>query len=424
MSSITLKMFKQIIILLLPLLTIFTFYYPAFGLAPSEILVITNSNNKQSMKLSRYYMKQRDIPVDNILQIFADDDEDISQEDYREKIALPVKNFLNSHPEKNIQCLVLMHGTPLRISPPLLSKTETLQLFTLQQKQNILEKEIINLDSSRPEEKKQQQQEINRVKKEIHKLRGKDSEASVDSEIALLRFKDYALDGWLPNPYFLAYKNKPLSSERGNILLVARLDGPSPETVKRIIDNSIETETSGLSGKAYFDARWKEPKNSGEISGYAFYDRSLHRAAAAVKKAGRFITVLNDETDLLPEGSNLDTALYCGWYSLGKYVDAFSWTKGSIGYHIASSECTSLRKKNSTVWCKMMLEKGIAATLGPVSEPYIQAFPAPELFFPLITETNLTLVECYFLSLPFLSWKMVLVGDPLYRPMMRDHKDK
>ena len=29
---------------------------------------------------------------------------------------------------------------------------------------------------------------------------------------------------------------------------------------------------------------------------------------------------------------------------------------------------------------------------------------------------KLSLAECYLLSLPYLSWKMVLIGDPLYRP--------
>ena len=64
----------------------------------------------------------------------------------------------------------------------------------------------------------------------------------------------------------------------------------------------------------------------------------------------------------------------------------------------------------------MMIEKGIAATAGPVSEPYVQAFPVPEIFFGFLSEGNLTLAECYIISVPYLSWKMVLIGDPLYRP--------
>lgn len=62
-----------------------------------------------------------------------------------------------------------------------------------------------------------------------------------------------------------------------------------------------------------------------------------------------------------------------------------------------------------------MLEEGIAATIGPVGEPYVQSFPVPEIFFKYLTEGYLTLAEAYLISLPYLSWKMVLVGDPLYR---------
>jgi uncharacterized protein (TIGR03790 family) len=63
-----------------------------------------------------------------------------------------------------------------------------------------------------------------------------------------------------------------------------------------------------------------------------------------------------------------------------------------------------------------MLEEGVAATIGPVYEPYVQAFPLPDLFFSKLTEGYLTLGEVYLISLPFLSWQMVLVGDPLYLP--------
>jgi uncharacterized protein (TIGR03790 family) len=87
---------------------------------------------------------------------------------------------------------------------------------------------------------------------------------------------------------------------------------------------------------------------------------------------------------------------------------------GSVGYHIASQECQTL-KGNSNLWCKKMLDNGITATIGPVGEPYVQAFPMPEIFFKYLAEGYLTLAESYIISLPYLSWKMVLVGDPLYR---------
>jgi uncharacterized protein (TIGR03790 family) len=63
-----------------------------------------------------------------------------------------------------------------------------------------------------------------------------------------------------------------------------------------------------------------------------------------------------------------------------------------------------------------MIEEGVCATVGPVAEPYVQAFPMPEVFFGFLSEGILSLAECYMVSLPFLSWKMVLIGDPLYHP--------
>ena len=196
--------------------------------------------------------------------------------------------------------------------------------------------------------------------------------------------------------------------------MVSRLDGPSAEIVKRIINDSIEAETQGVEGVGYFDARWKNTKAK-QVSGYAFYDRSIHRTAQFHSQKKILPVVLNDTQDLFQPGDCPRALLYCGWYSLGKYVDAFQWVKGSVGYHIASREAYTLKDKNSQVWCKKMLENGIAATIGPVGEPYVQAFPVPEIFFNLFTEGYLTLAESYLVSLPFLSWKMVLIGDPLYR---------
>ena len=54
------------------------------------------------------------------------------------------------------------------------------------------------------------------------------------------------------------------------------------------------------------------------------------------------------------------------------------------------------RNPESQVWCKRMLEEGVAACVGPTSEPYVQAFPVPDIFFGLLADGHLSLVECYF----------------------------
>jgi uncharacterized protein (TIGR03790 family) len=240
--------------------------------------------------------------------------------------------------------------------------------------------------------------------------------AAVDSELALVREDNYPLDRWLPNKYFLGYRGKEIKNMPQRVILVSRLDGPSEEIVRRIIDDSLQTEKEGLQGKAYFDARWPDPGDKEVKGGYGFYDRAIHKAAHLVEKSKRTEVVIDSQEKLFQPGECPDAALYCGWYSLVHYVDAFTWVRGAVGFHIASQECQTLKNKGSQVWCKMMLEKGVAATLGPVAEPYVQTFPIPDLFFGLLVDGRLTLAECYALSNPFWSWQMVLIGDPLYRP--------
>lgn len=127
-------------------------------------------------------------------------------------------------------------------------------------------------------------------------------------------------------------------------------------------------------------------------------------------------TIVDAREELFTANGCPEAALYCGWYSLGRYIDSFVWQKGAIGYHIASAECMTLRDKKGTGWCLKMLEHGIAATIGPVYEPYVQGFPLPELFFTSLIEGHMSLGEAYLISLPYLSWQMVLIGDPLYQP--------
>jgi uncharacterized protein (TIGR03790 family) len=125
---------------------------------------------------------------------------------------------------------------------------------------------------------------------------------------------------------------------------------------------------------------------------------------------------LDEREGLFGPGECDQAALYCGWYSLGRYIDSFAWSKGAIGYHIASAECSTLKDTSRQLWCLKMLEKGVVATIGPVYEPYVQGFPLPDIFFGHLVEGYMSLGECYLISLPFLSWQMVLIGDPMYQP--------
>jgi uncharacterized protein (TIGR03790 family) len=399
----------------LPIALFWAFCLPAiaFALEPSQVLVIVNATAPEGIELASYYMKKRGIPAENLVRVTVRDQETVSRADYDKKIASPVSQALKPRPA--VRCLLLMYGVPLRVAAPEIGPKERRLVVGLRQKQDEIQRRIESLPSTAAEEKTRLSQEATAIDADIARARKYDQSASVDSEIALVRAGSHSLSGPLPNPFFLGNRNRELAVGKDKAILVARLDGPTGATVRRVIDDSLEAERQGLSGFAYFDARWPAPAEMPK-DGYGFYDASIHGAARVVSNSNRMPVKLDTQEALFQPGDCPDAALYCGWYSLGKYIDAFTWKKGAVGYHIASSECVTLKKKGSQVWCKRLLEEGAAAVVGPVEEPYVQAFPVPEIFFGLLVEGYLSLAECYALATPWVSWRMVLIGDPLYRP--------
>lgn len=388
---------------------------PAWAaLGPDQLILVVNRNAPEGLRIARYYMEKRHVPRQNMIAIATTRREDISREAYDEQIAAPVRDFLaKNDPEGNrFACLVLFTGIPLRVGPSQSGLMDELRVRKLRLELTDLKKKT---EAGTPlQEAKSLKGEIDRLEKEIHRLSKTRQGASVDSEIALVMEPSYPLEGWLPNRYYIGFRGKNVPGMPRKVIPVCRLDGPKEATVYRIIEDSLFAETDGLKGKAYFDARWPD-KGAKASSAYQIYDRAIHNTARILKTKGRTPVVLDERETLFAPGQARDAALYCGWYSLGKYVDAFAWNRGAVGFHVASAECTTLKGVFSTVWCKKMLEKGAAATLGPVAEPYLQSFPVPEAFFDCLTSGG-SLIESYTISNPFWSWQMVLIGDPLYRP--------
>jgi uncharacterized protein (TIGR03790 family) len=242
--------------------------------------------------------------------------------------------------------------------------------------------------------------------------------AAFDSELALVMWpENYQLLRWQMNYLRPGFDNSQLPKFY-RTLMVSRIDAPTLKLAKGLIDTAIQVEKQGLHGKVYIDARGlaKIDDENLPYGSYADFDHALLNTAKGIKEQTELEVVLDTSPQLFQPGQCPDAALYCGWYSLAKYVDAFQWVPGAVGYHLASLEATTLHDPNSQAWCKRMLESGVCATIGPVNEPYLIAFPRPDEFFALLLRGDLTLVECYARTSPFNSWMMTLIGDPLYRP--------
>jgi uncharacterized protein (TIGR03790 family) len=389
----------------------------ALALEPGEVLVLANRRSREGRDLARQYLEGRHIPPANYLEVDTTLEESCSQAAYREEVAAPVRDFIGSRgPEARIRAAAVFYGIPLtvRTDRSALEAREQGELARLETDQAALATEIAGMPADDPG-RSAAEARARALAFHLEVFRRFDGHAALDSELALVMAPPYPVSGWVANPFYPGHRFRYPVIDHDQVLMVARLDGPDAATVRRIMTDSLAAEAVGLSGGAYFDARFAasaEPRSSA----YAAYDRSLHEAAHRVRRHTDLPVTLDDREALLGPGEAPDAALYCGWYSLGRYVDAFTWKPGAVGYHMASGECGTLRAASPTQWCQSLLVHGAAATLGPVSEPFIQAFPPPERFFDLLTDGYLTLAECYLASLPYLSWKMVLVGDPLYRP--------
>ncbi len=390
------------------------------SLVPEEIVVLVNAQSSQSIEIGTLYINLRKLPSHHLIKIDVATHESISRTDYEEYIAAPLRNSINSlfSRGEKIRCIVTTYGIPLRINA-MKSLIVTDDFKELLQRRNRKQQERSKLqkikrqgaDLNKELSKKigKLNSEINQLNFKISQLDGSDTISAVDSELTLVLAPDYSLSSFLPNPQFLPYKGRN-AAYFSTVLMVSRIDAPTPELAHGLIRTSIEVEKSGLSGKVYLDARGKTGSDD-----YSTFDHDIRKTAMILQKSSLPV-VLDNRPQVFQEGDAPDAALYCGWYSLAKYIDAFEWSKGAIGYHVASSEAVSIHNPKSEYWVQRMIEKGVIGTLGPVAEPYLQAFPPPSVFFPLLMSGNYTLAEVFTLSNPFLSWRIILIGDPLYNP--------
>ena len=396
------------------MLLVLVFCTIASALEPNEILVIVNGDIEASADTGLYYCQRRNVPEENILALplgknLADA---ISRDDYDSNIAEPVrKRLAGQKPLQPIRCLLTTYGVPYKVGPRGSLKNLQEQLKQLETTAGKYEKQL--RDSQPADVNAGIRRELARIKAEIDLISGRETEASVDNELSLVSFGPYELYRWQPN-----WLNRHSGHKENSILtvMVSRLDGPSPQIARALVDKAMSAEKTGLHGFAYIDSRGIP--NDKTPGSFGSFDQKLRNLAVLLRFRST-LEVKEERTEKLFEPRSCPkTAIYCGWYSLKKYVDSFDFVDGAIGAHIASFEAIDLRDPNSTEWCPSMLIHGVTATFGPVAEPYLDAFPSPEEFFLELIDGK-CLVEAFYRSQPFCSWQMMLIGDPLYTPFAR-----
>ena len=415
------------------------------ALEPSDVVLLVNKNMPASAEVAEHYRAKHGVPKENTVVLDLPVSEDISRKDYDTKIVAPVRAALKDRKEK-VKVLLCIYGVPLRVGgkePPEKDRAELANVQTELKKAQDRTTEFaaavkkLEADAKKDpksdaakdladarEKLKKAQAEQQGLERRRNWLSYAESQAAVDNELMLLWWDDYELRRFQINPLHFQVpddyrKNMP------PVMMTARLDGPTPEVARRLVDDAIEVERTGLRGKVYVDARDNryDPKSDPGY-GYGGYDESMREMAALLKNEAKMDVTLDNKPEVFKPNSCPECALYCGWYSHGKFVDSCQFVKGAVAWHLASSEAVSLRRKDSTLWCPNILLKGACATLGPVGEPYTVGFPKPEEFFGFLATGEFTLVECYARTLNLTSWMCTLIGDPLYNPFKATPKLK
>lgn len=365
-----------------------------------SVVLVYNSSMPVSKEVADHYAAQRQVPTGQIFGFDLPQGETISREDFGTKLQQPLWNELRSRnlltyssagdngslmksrvTEAKVRYVVLCYGVPLKITPD----------GTLKENADNLPKELQR------------------------------NEAAVESELCVLPLfdKKLPLAGPLVNPVSLA-TNRFVISPTNGLLIVSRVDGPTPEIAKGLVDKAIQAEKDGLWGNAYFDTR------SITNGGFKQAD-DMFNAGAELARLYGFEVIKDTSSRTFPPTTVLsDIALYFGWYDQsvsGPFTNGMAqFRPGAVAYHLHSFSARNLRTTD-VWWTGPLLAAGATATMGFTEEPYLQTTPQINAFVFRFLQLGFSFGEAAYASMPSLSWQTAVIGDPLYRPFRKNQKE-
>lgn len=368
-----------------------------------EVVVVFNKRLPESKAVAQHYADCRQVPAGQVFGLDLPTTEAMTRPAFRDQLQTPLARLLEEKKLWRIgpRTLPATNGQPAQvIRIPAESRIRYLLLCygvpTLIQPDPDLKEE--GADKVRPELRR--------------------NEAAVDSELALLPRLQQKLHlfGPLGNAFYTV-TNATVMHPTNGLLMVTRLDGPTADIARGLVDKALQAETNGLWGRAYFDLR------SISDPSYKMGDDWI-RGAAEIARLWGFETIVDTNAGTFPASFPMDhIALYAGWYegnACGPFAQAtVEFMPGAIGYHLHSSSAATLRSTNNN-WAGPLLAKGVTATMGCVTEPYLSGTPDIGVFFGRLMVYGFTFGEAAYAASSVLSWQTTVIGDPLYRPFGKD----
>jgi uncharacterized protein (TIGR03790 family) len=360
---------------------------PVVAQTAANVLVVINEASPDSVQIGEHYIAKRKIPSENVVRLRTVLTDDIDRAAHEYSIERPIsENLTRNAAQDQIHYIVLTKGIPLR----------------------------------------------------VRGSGGQDgSVASVDSELTLLYRKLLGVPippaGKVPNPYFLGTR-LPSEAQRfehraHDIYLVTRLDGFSVDDVMKLIDRGAAPQREGA---FVLDQR-------GVLMGNRVGDEWLNAAADRLTAGGLGPRVVLEQSKA-PAASPTPALGYYSWGSndagISTRTVGVSFAPGALAGMFVSTDARTFKEPpanwNIGKWGQQngyyegspqsltgdLIRAGITGVAGHVAEPYLDGSARPQILFPTYV-AGFNLAEAFYLSIPYLSWQNVVIGDPLCSPFTR-----
>ena len=365
------------------------------GESGEDVVILVNAASPESESVGAHYAKRRNVPDKNVCRVRCTTSEVVSRREFEASIRRPLRRFLleQGHAQGDgaagplrlkVKYLVSAYGLPVKIRDDY-SRT------SLEDMPSNPGQWLVAL--------------------------GKRDAAAVDSELSLVALGDYPLGDCRPNALY----RKDRAAEP--LLFATRLDGPTPEIARGLVDAALHAEQHGLFGVAYVDRRGlREVDPGGRRNRYFLGDRWLLNAQTGLQEAGFFVRSDRSEGTFPGDMPMRHAAFYFGWYQPGlcgpMAKAGFRFSSGAVAYHIHSGSAARIRSTRLG-WVGPLLERGAAATVGSVFEPSLErTLDVGEFAKHFLVGRSFA--ESAYRASPCVSWMLTYVGDPLYAPFRED----
>jgi uncharacterized protein (TIGR03790 family) len=338
-----------------------------------NVAVVINDASAASRRIGEYYASKRGLPATNILHINTTQDEEIDRRTYATEIEWPIRvRISRQRLHDRILYIVLTKGVPLRI----MGSGGRYGTF-----------------------------------------------ASVDAELTLMyrRMTGQQLSplGSVDNPYFLSVKEiseaRPFTHRDNDIFLVTRLDGYTVEDALALIDRA-----SGPPVQGEIVLATEKPPRTPAVTEWL----STAASRLAQQKAPQRALI---ETSVRPADERPVFGYFASSSQSGPSPRTLRFVPGSLAARFAEADARTFREPtnvrattpdNRDVLLGDLIRAGVTGAAGFVGDPTGGSIVRPDILFPAYV-AGFNLAEAFYMAMPHLSRRTVVIGDPLCAPFRR-----